>query len=156
MNGNTYQSISFSLQLTIKSFQDAPSLPPSCLPSSCLLYLWRPVGIFKNCEEYVWVFTGEDVVPPLLCAPWCCVVGVFQSSVAINHTGNVAKSKSKSVLSIKLIESIMLITKYKALTKSAASHIWHYSAACRIMICCLKNGNVMGVSSMAKGRFTVG
>ena len=83
------------------------------------------------------------------------MVCVFQSSVAINHTGNVARSKSESALSIELIES-MLITKYKALTKSAASHIWHYSAACRIAICCLKNGNVTGVSFMAKGRFTVG
>jgi hypothetical protein len=50
----------------------------------------------------------------------------------------------------------VLITKYKALTKSAASHIWHYSAVCQITICCLRNCNVTGVSSIANARFTVG
>ena len=50
------------------------------------------------------------------------MMGVLHSSVAIRPTGTVVTSKSESRFSIESIENITLITKYYALTKSAASH----------------------------------
>ena len=135
-----------------------PPPPLASLPLVCYICegLWGFSKTVRSMFGYLlgrtWCLHCRAPPDAVLCVFVVCVV---QSSVAINHTGNVARSKSESALSIELIES-MLITKYKALTNSAASHICHYSAACRIEICCLKNGNVAGVSFMAKGRFTVG
>jgi hypothetical protein len=67
---------------------------------------------------------GENVVPPLLMPPDALVTGVLHSSVAMRPTGTtVVTSKSESRFSIESFENITLITKYKALSKCAASHM---------------------------------
>jgi hypothetical protein len=67
---------------------------------------------------------GENVVPPLsIMSPDALVAGVLHSSVAMQPTGTVVTSKSESRFSIESFENITLITKYKALSKCAASHM---------------------------------
>ena len=76
---------------------------------------------------------------------------------------HLALSPTVSISSLKQHDSgsnprFTLRNEFKILStyKSAASHMWHYSAAVSHHDMLFKNCNVMGDSPMANGRLTVG